>query len=114
MGYKSLDQFIKVKSEEMNTNAIPFHNVDHDEFPFAHYIVDKTGRWINKHEYLSGYSFNIKEMNEWLKTWNFFEIHSVDYTSFKKQSSTKIFSKLINGGRDIILMKLTPYNEVNY
>ena len=97
----------------MNTNIIPFHNADHDEFPFVHYIVDKTGRWINKYEYLSGYSFNLKEMDEWLKTWNFFEVHSVDYTSFKKQSSTKIFSKLINGGRDIILMRLSPYNEVN-
>ena len=94
-------------------NNIPFHNADHDEFPFIHYIVDKTGRWINKYEYLSGYSFNLTEMDEWLKTWNFFEVHSVDYTSFKKQSSTKIFSKLINGGRDIILMRLSPYTEVN-
>jgi hypothetical protein len=92
-------------------NNIPFHNVDQDEFPFAHYIIDKTGHWINKHEYLSGYSFNIKEMDEWLKTWNFTEVHSADYTSFKKQSSTKIFGKKTDTG--MVLLKLTPYNEVN-
>jgi hypothetical protein len=111
MGYKSLDQFIKVKSEEMNTNTIPFHNVDQDEFPFAHYIINKTGHWINKHEYLSGYSFNIKEMDAWLKTWNFTEVHSTDYTSFKKQSSTKVFGKKTDTG--MVLLKLTPYVEIN-
>lgn len=114
MTYISITDLTKGKHETMNTT--PFHNVDHEDFPYAHYAINKTGHWLNKHEYLSGYSFNLKEMDEWLSTWKFDEVHSLDYTSFKKHSSTKIFSKLVkdnNGGSSIVMIKLSPYNEVN-
>jgi len=55
-------------------------------------------------------------MEEWLSTWKFNEVHSLDYTSFKKHSSTKVFSKLVkndNGGLNVVMIKLSPYNEVN-
>jgi hypothetical protein len=106
-------RLIKKYQNRKSMNNIPFHNADHDEFPFAHYIVDKTGHWLNKYEYLSGYSFNLKEMDEWLSTWKFEEIHSADFTSFKKRSLTKVFSKLINGGESVVLIRLSPYNEVS-
>lgn len=96
-------------------NNTPFHNVDHEEFPVAHYVTDQTDKWVTIHEYISGYSFNVANITKWLTKWEFKEVHTVDYTSMKKTTSKKIFSKLAtneSGGVVVTLIKFTPFMDV--
>jgi hypothetical protein len=95
-------------------NNTPFHNVDHDEFPIAHYIVNQTNNWPTLYEYISGYSFNIAQMTEWLTNWSFKEVYTIDYTSIKKTTSNKIFAKLAtneNGDTVATIIKFNPFTD---
>ncbi len=114
MGYISLTDLTKSKHETMNNT--PFHNVDHDEFPVAHYFTAQTDKWMTTYEYFSGYSFKLEEMKAWLTKWNFEEVHSTNYTSFKKRSESKIFKKLVldqNQNPAMVLLRLNPFIETN-
>lgn len=95
-------------------NNTPFHNVDHDEFPIAHYIVNQTDKWPTLYEYISGYSFNIAQMTEWLTKWEFKEVYTIDYTSVKKTTSNKVFAKLAtNGDGNTVatIIKFNPFTD---
>ncbi len=108
---KPLSEF---QSQLMNNT--PFHTVDHDEFPVAHYFVMETDKWMTTYEYLSGYSFKLEEIKKWLDKWKFKEIHSVNYTSFKKHAESKIFKKLVldsNSNPRMVLLRFNPFIEVN-
>ncbi len=108
---KPLSEF---QSQLMNNT--PFHTVDHDEFPVAHYFVMETDKWMTTYEYLSGYSFKLEEIKTWLDKWKFKEIHSVNYTSFKKHAESKIFKKLVldsNSNPRMVLLRFNPFIEVN-
>lgn len=109
---KSLSKLIELNRQTMNNT--PFHNVDHDEFPIAHYIVNQTDKWPTLYEYISGYSFNIAQMTEWLTKWEFKEVYTIDYTSVKKTTSNKVFSKLAtNGDGDVVatIIKFNPFTD---
>jgi hypothetical protein len=109
---KSLNKLIELNKQTMNNT--PFHNVDHDEFPIAHYIVNQTDKWPTLYEYISGYSFNIAQMTEWLTKWEFKEVYTIDYTSVKKTTSNKVFSKLAtNGDGDVVatIIKFNPFTD---
>jgi len=115
MTYISINDLTKGKHETMNNT--PFHNSDIDEFPIAHYFTAQTDKWMTIYEYLSGYSFKLEEMKSWLTKWNFEEIHSVNYTSYKKRSETKVFRKLVldsNQEPAMVLLKFSPFTEVNH
>jgi DNA replication protein DnaC len=97
-------------------NPTPFHSVDHDEFPVAHYFSIQTDKWITTYDYISGYSFKLTEMTSWLAKWNFEEIHSTNYTSYKKRSETKTFKKIVldsNQEPAMVLLKFSPFTETN-
>jgi energy-coupling factor transporter ATP-binding protein EcfA2 len=114
MTYISINDLTKGKHETMNTT--PFHNSDTDEFPIAHYFTDQTDKWMTTYEYISGYSFKLEEMKAWLTKWNFEEIHSTNYTSYKKYSESKVFKKLVldqNQKPALVLIKINPFNETN-
>ena len=109
---KSLSKLIELNNQTMNNT--PFHNVDHDEFPIAHYIVNQTDKWPTLYEYISGYSFNVTQMTEWLTKWGFNEIYTIDYTSVKKTTSNKVFAKLAvneNGNTVATIIKLNPFTD---
>ena len=109
---KSLSKLTELNRQTMNNT--PFHNVDHDEFPIAHYIVNQTYKWPTLYEYISGYSFNIAQMTEWLTKWEFKEVYTIDYTSVKKTTSNKVFSKLAtNGDGDVVatIIKFNPFTD---
>ena len=109
---KSLSKLIELNKQTMNNT--PFHNVDHDEFPIAHYIVNQTDKWPTLYEYISGYSFNIAQMTEWLTKWEFKEVYTIDYTSVKKTTSNKVFAKLAtNGDGDTVatIIKFNPFTD---
>ena len=109
---KSLSKLIELNKQTMNNT--PFHNVDHDEFPIAHYIVNQTDKWPTLYEYISGYSFNIAQMTEWLTKWEFKEVYTIDYTSVKKTTSNKVFAKLAtNGDGNTVatIIKFNPFTD---
>ncbi len=114
MGYISITDLPKSKHETMNHT--PFHNSDIDEFPIAHYFTAQTDKWMTTYEYFSGYSFKLEEMKTWLDKWKFKEIHSVNYTSFKKHSESKVFEKMVldsKGNPGMMLIKFNPFIETN-
>ena len=109
---KSLSKLIELNRQTMNNT--PFHNVDHDEFPIAHYIVNQTDKWPTLYEYISGYSFNIAQITEWLTKWEFKEVYTIDYTSVKKTTSNKVFAKLAineNGDTVATIIKFNPFTD---
>ena len=109
---KSLNKLIELNKQTMNNT--PFHNVDHDEFPIAHYIVNQTDKWPTLYEYISGYSFNIAQMTEWLTKWEFKEVYTIDYTSVKKTTSNKVFAKLAtneSGDTVATIIKFNPFTD---
>jgi hypothetical protein len=104
----------QIQNQSMNNT--PYHNVDHDEFPIAHYFTAQTDKWMTTYDYISGYSFKLTEMISWLTKWNFEEIHSVNYTSVKKRSESKIFKKLVldqNQNPAMVLLRFNPFTETN-
>ena len=114
MTYISITDLTKGKHKTMNNT--PFHNSDIDEFPIAHYFTAQTDRWMTTYEYFSGYSFKLDEMKTWLDKWKFKEVHSVNYTSFKKHSESKTFEKLVidsKGNPGMLLLRFIPFIETN-
>lgn len=109
---KSLNKLIEINNPTMNNT--PFHNVDTDEFPISHYIVNQTDKWPTLYEDISGYSFNSSQMLEWITKWGFTEVFTVDYTSVKKTTSNKVFAKLaINENEDTLatIIKFNPFTD---
>lgn len=89
-----------------------YRSSDIDEFPIAYYIAEQTGKLMDQYEYISGYSFKVDLMTKWLTDWGFSEIHSANYSSFKKMNKIKIFSKLMSGGNGenvITVLRFNPF-----
>jgi hypothetical protein len=114
MGDELEQRLLSKHNNRRAMNNTPFHNVDHDEFPIAHYIVNQTDKWPTLYEYISGYSFNIAQMTEWLTKWEFKEVYTIDYTSVKKTTSNKIFAKSAtneNGNTVVTIIKFNPFTD---
>ena len=110
MSYISIEKLINRNTSEMTT--VPYHNVDQDEFPSVHYIHEQTGELINQHEYIPGFSFKLEAMQEWLKKWNFTEVHSSNYHSPRENYSTKVFKKLVINEKDetrMVIIRFSPF-----
>jgi hypothetical protein len=112
MTYISIEQLINKNKEEMTT--VPYHNVDSDDFPIIHYIIKHTDELMNHHSYISGHSFKLKQMTEWLNEWKFIEVFSNNYTSSRESGISKVFVKSLTNEQNqtrMVAIKFTPFDS---
>jgi hypothetical protein len=84
MDYTNLKTLINNKRETQHIGA-PYHNVDSDDFPLTHYIFGITGKYLNKHERINGYTIKRDILDAFVKDWQFELVHS--YAWYSAESS---------------------------
>lgn len=93
-------------------NKAPYTNVENEQYPVAHKIVEVTGRGPSHYESIDDYSFKNDDLSNFLKQWNFTEVHSTYYSTPKKRSQHKYFSKTVideTKQQSMIILKVSPY-----
>jgi hypothetical protein len=93
-------------------NKAPYVNVEENEYPVAHKMVDVTGRGPSHYESINDYSFKNDDLSNFLKQWNFTEVYSTYYSTPKKRSQHKYFSKTVideTKQQSMIILKVSPY-----
>ena len=93
-------------------NKTPYVNVEDNEYPVAHKIVEVTGRGPSHYESINDYSFKNDDLSNFLKQWSFTEVYSTYYSTPKKRSQHKYFSKTVideTKQQSMIILKVSPY-----
>ena len=85
-------------------NKTPYVNVEDNEYPVAHKIVEVTGKWPSHYESISDYAFKNDDLSDFLKRWNFNELYSTYFSTPKKRSQHKYFGKTVINENEETLM----------
>jgi len=93
-------------------NRFPYTSVEDNEYPIAYKMIEITGRGPSHYENISDYAFKNDDLSTFLNQWNFIEVHSTYYSTPKKRSQHKYFSKTVideTKQQSMIVLKVSPY-----
>jgi hypothetical protein len=93
----------------------PYHSTDSDEFPMAHHIYGITGKYLDRHERINGYTIKSEDLDKFITEWNFEQVHSYawKYSEGRCGESRKYVKILTNGNpnspKSAIGLSISPY-----